>query len=350
VPLPERKIQQIKSIVRCTKASLAWEMPRIILIFCVLFATGCVNIQRITSKPLQVSPFQQFNGRQIDGNIHLKAPFGSYAQATVATTDNSMNERTTSVIVLGTTINKTGSYRVYDISGNKVLIRHNIKVLPTPNNVIKHLDKRAKTDFKMKRMSLDKLVEDEDVAVENDKLNNEEVVLPERIVAGRGSQQNHAGEGTDHVGVVPRKVRFATVDEYEDDKAGNGSHLTDNDGNVKVDYWSEDMTDSGVIGVNDNNNKTDEIQKEVMVLSVKKAISQFGDKAKEAIRGELKQMIDKKVWHPVKIRTLTLEQRKSIIRSSMFLKEKYNSMGEFEKIKARLVANGNMQDKALYIP
>jgi virulence-associated protein VapD len=32
----------------------------------------------------------------------------------------------------------------------------------------------------------------------------------------------------------------------------------------------------------------------------------------------------------------------------MFLKEKFDSTGKFEKLKARLVANGNMQDKTLY--
>ena len=32
----------------------------------------------------------------------------------------------------------------------------------------------------------------------------------------------------------------------------------------------------------------------------------------------------------------------------MFLKEKFLSTGMFDKLKARLVAGGNMQDKALY--
>jgi hypothetical protein len=117
----------------------------------------------------------------------------------------------------------------------------------------------------------------------------------------------------------------------------------------KVDYWTDDMdihNDTGVHSI-------EAIQepsrvKEMLVLSVKKAITQFGDKAMDAIRKELKQMIDKGVWHPVRIKDLTLQQRKSIIRSSMFLKEKYDSTGKFEKLKARLVANGNMQDKSLY--
>ena len=43
-----------------------------------------------------------------------------------------------------------------------------------------------------------------------------------------------------------------------------------------------------------------------------------------------------------------MPQLKKIIRSSIFSKEKFLSDGTFEKLKSRLVAGGNMQDKALY--
>jgi Reverse transcriptase (RNA-dependent DNA polymerase) len=59
-------------------------------------------------------------------------------------------------------------------------------------------------------------------------------------------------------------------------------------------------------------------------------------------------MINKKVWTPIDGRKLTAEERRSIIRSSMFLKEKYLATREFEKLKARLVAGGDRQDKAMY--
>jgi hypothetical protein len=68
-----------------------------------------------------------------------------------------MHERTNSVIVLGATINRTGSYRVLDLNNWKVLIRHNIKVIPTPNNVIDYLTKRANKDFKDKTIKPNKL-------------------------------------------------------------------------------------------------------------------------------------------------------------------------------------------------
>jgi Reverse transcriptase (RNA-dependent DNA polymerase) len=66
------------------------------------------------------------------------------------------------------------------------------------------------------------------------------------------------------------------------------------------------------------------------------------------IMKELNQMLTKRVWTPVDGKKLTAEQRSQIIRSSMFLKEKYLASGEFEKLKARLVAGGDQQDKDLY--
>jgi hypothetical protein len=45
---------------------------------------------------------------------------------------------------------------------------------------------------------------------------------------------------------------------------------------------------------------------------------------------------------------LSKGEMKSIISSSLFLKEKFHPDGNFEKLKARLVAGGHMQDKELY--
>ena len=74
----------------------------------------------------------------------------------------------------------------------------------------------------------------------------------------------------------------------------------------------------------------------------------MGDQAREVITNELKQMVTKKVWVPVMGETLTRVERGAIIRSSMFLKKKNNPDGSFMKLKARLVAGGDQQDKSLY--
>ena len=61
----------------------------------------------------------------------------------------------------------------------------------------------------------------------------------------------------------------------------------------------------------------------------------------QAVSKELLQILKcKKATIPVDRKTLTKTQLKKIILSSMFLKYKYDATGKFDKLKARLVANG----------
>ena len=83
--------------------------------------------------------------------------------------------------------------------------------------------------------------------------------------------------------------------------------------------------------------------------SVRRGLREHGEAAYEAIVKEFKQLFkDKKALIPVKKADLSQTQLKKILRSSMFLKEKYDAKGEFEKMKARLVADGRKQDRAMY--
>ena len=58
-------------------------------------------------------------------------------------------------------------------------------------------------------------------------------------------------------------------------------------------------------------------------LSISKALKMHKTAAKEAIGSELQQLLDKRVWDYVDEAKLSITQRKKIIRSLMFLKEKF---------------------------
>ena len=86
----------------------------------------------------------------------------------------------------------------------------------------------------------------------------------------------------------------------------------------------------------------------VFNISVNETLRTRGDAAVSVIEKELRQMINKKVWAPVDLRQMSREEKHRIIRSSMFLKEKFLASGDFEKLKTRLVAGGNQQDRDFY--
>jgi hypothetical protein len=83
-------------------------------------------------------------------------------------------------------------------------------------------------------------------------------------------------------------------------------------------------------------------------ITVKEALRTRGLEARRVILKELRQMIEKKVWKVVHRSALTPAANGAVIRSSMFLKEKFLPSGEFEKLIARLVEGGDQQDKDLY--
>ena len=51
------------------------------------------------------------------------------------------------------------------------------------------------------------------------------------------------------------------------------------------------------------------------------------EEARPVITAELQQMVDKRVWHAVHLKSLSHMERRRIIRSSMFLKDKYLALG-----------------------
>lgn len=85
-------------------------------------------------------------------------------------------------------------------------------------------------------------------------------------------------------------------------------------------------------------------------MTVKTSLKKHGDIARDALIKELGQMITKDVFEYVDFKTLTKAQRKNVICSSIFMNEKYNAKGVIVKLKARLVAGGNQQDKSIFSP
>ena len=63
---------------------------------------------------------------------------------------------------------------------------------------------------------------------------------------------------------------------------------------------------------------------------------------------EIKNMLDYKVGHYIKYEDISPSNKKNILRSFMFIKQKFFPNGNMNKLKARLVADGSQQGRHLY--
>ena len=376
VPVVERKIQTVKERVRAHVNTLPFVMTQLLLTMCVLFCVSRLNMQPTRMSTSRVSPLEQFTGRKIDAARDLRVQFGDYVQATVATTDNSMNSRTQGCIALLPTGNLTGSVKMWCLVTNHTIIRDQFKVLPMPDLVIQHITSLAASEGYTRATDLD-LGVITDTTTDTDLQtsaplpdmmlidNRLDVQLADHYVIApdEGVSDDDAGTGPDFTGVLPN-VLDPIVDEGPQSAFQSTPELTHHlqaprrGGGVdslqslqrpavKSTITLHTAADALLARINDQDvDKSDKYS--VFTISVKAALRDRRDEATPVIMAELKQMLDKKVWHGVHTNTLTRNQRSAIIRSSMFLKDKYLASGAFERFKARLVAGGNQQDKGLY--
>ena len=183
------------------------------------------------------------------------------------------------------------------------------------------------------------------------------------VLNGKGIVIDTAGPGQ-HVPVVERKIQTLKqrVRSYENSLpfvmtklllimcVTQRAHTSTHCGhrkyyrhNYEIDTAAENLLEFA--GGTKASHGTDEI---ALTMSVKTALRDRKEEATSVMKAELTQMNTKKVWHGVKSKNLTVPQRRAIIRSSMFLKDKYLASGTFDKFKAQLVAGGNQQDKSLH--
>jgi len=85
-----------------------------------------------------------------------------------------------------------------------------------------------------------------------------------------------------------------------------------------------------------------------MKLTIRQGIKKLGYAAITSVVKEIMQLVDMDTFEGVEVSKLSEKERKLIIPSSTFLKDKYTAEGEFLKLKARLVAGGHMQDRTVY--
>jgi hypothetical protein len=323
VPVIERNIRTVKERIRAILSSLPFRVPYIFMPYLVDFAVMRINSMPKSTMLNKISPRELFTGRKIDYKRDLRFGFGDYAQVETTNVINKnsvRNPRMEGAIAMAPTGNLQGSVIFYLLSTKKFVARDSFKILPMPNEIIDHLNNLAGTDS---RANDDVLVsyKDYDSEDENEMIDYNEFEPPTHV---------STGIDVDGPNILP-------------------------DENDSSEVFDIPLQDTNQIipppPVEEQHRYPIHQHKPVIRydpsayyhLSIQRSMKKRAKETVEAVLKELKQMIEKDVFDPVSKDSLTKRQLRRMIRSFCFMKEKYLSNGLFDKLKARLVANGKWE-------
>ena len=395
----EREIRTIKERARAIMSTLPYMLDHILEEWMLKYIIYMLNWTPSSDTVDWSSPFERILGRSIDANIELKYGFGDYVQIGEADTNNSMQERTRGALALLPTGQSDGAWYFLVLSTWRVVKRQSPTTLPLPNEVIGFINGKVEEHMRTKRTKsdtlrigiwrndevrylddveeeyieeADKIIDDyiphfinidpndyepidEEVGQESGEyygnedykmdvepaITNEEELI-EDIFGPDSDKEDHTKEGD----LSDEAIRGNDIIEGEDDvdKVTPRYNLRPN--RPPAGRWKA-MGAFKRIGRNtiarNNINRY-----RVLNMTIKQAIKRQGYEAVKSIVAEVMQLYDNGTFEGIEVDSLTPEDYARIISSSMFLKEKYRADGTFEKLKARLVAGGHLQDRAIY--
>jgi hypothetical protein len=369
----EVQIRTAKERIRSSTHGLPFNVARSLVRWQVYGGVNTFNI--LLRNGQSVSSRELFTGVKPVYKRDVRAEFGEYVQAHVSPGEvltRGGKERTVGAIALCSADNDRGTWWFMNLKTKGFFKADRWTSLPMPDVVVELLnqmydEEELKANTKEnKRKRVPVLADKDDVMVETEEM----LRLPEE-------RDN-----------VPERVESATEDagNYNldlDEPAEDGVNEPPEEDGVsespEEDGVSESLQEKGVCespGENEKDTPEDydgrnallgarmrggqrksyrisarhQMRKEMHVyrLTMKKALKSNKEGSRASIMKELKQILDKEVWDAVDKSLLTKSQLKKAIRSSMFLTEKFTASGAFDKLKARLVAGGDMQDKSLY--
>jgi hypothetical protein len=315
VPTAERSIRTIKERIRSILASLPYNVPKSFMKYLVNFVIMKINSLPKTTLLSKTSPREVFTGRKINYKKDLRFGFGDYVQIETpsAINKNSVRiPRTEGAIAVCPTGNLQGSVIFYLLSTGKFVTRDHFKVLPMPTHVIDRLNQLA---GEVSRSNYDVDVPSD----EEDESDNDDDNLAEF------QPKLHATEGIDEEGP-----------NIQPDEDIEGNEIDQTTPTVVV---AEPPQETRRYPLRERR----PVEKLTLAArkhqSVESTLKRHEAETIKAVHDELSQMVSKDVFTPIDPEVKVDDW----IYSFMFMKEKYDSTGKFDKIKARLVAGGNNQ-------
>ena len=363
----ERRIRVVKERCRGIINTLPFQLSTSLIKWLVFYVVSRLNLMPSSTSVSRISPREAFTGRKTDYNRDCRVIFGQYCQVDVpdGPSKNSMKTRTEGAIALLPTGNLQGSVKFLSLATGMVVSRESWTALPMPLDVVNRLNEMS-NGISLTEDSITYGTRRLIVAAD-------EHQPPAAPVFPR--EETHDGTHTqvsDDSCIIENELP-PTTDSREhllsnetapapDIVIGDGENPGSVDMEDKIEEISADASNSEAPEPTeqrynlrprpDRSHAAQHVRDRLdccsLHITATKGLRKFGKDALGAMVDELQQMLDKNVFHPVSTRAMSDEQRKSVICSSIFLKEKYRSDGTFDKLKGRLVAGGHMQDRSMF--
>jgi len=340
----DQKIRRLKELVRSVFSGLPWNLPKALVNDVVLFGVSRLNMRRGQSRSGNVAtPRVLFTGRKPSFKKEFSLSFGDYVECYKpgVKSNDALAERSDPCLALYPTGNASGSWVMFNIKTRRRVRRTNWRKMVTTQLVIDAVN----------QLSVD---ETNGVVIQGDFEDDAGNMVNRTVPAHDNSPVDELiNTGVDQPEPEIDDDLPDLVDESDDDEPPDHESDFDEEGDDEPPMLVSDSEDEDEEAPPPPTRTSARIAsglrkpERYMVnhMSVKRGLSEYGEAARTAVCDELKQLfIAKKAMHPVMRDDLSQDQRKKIIKSFMFLKAKFDGMGVFEKIKARLVANGSQQD------
>ena len=363
----ERKIQSIKKMFRSIKTGTVFDWDTHMDTWCIQFCVQRINHMAIENGPSETSPWERMTGKRPDATYDYRHQYAQYVQYIENdTTSSTTDPRTHGALALFPAGSNMWYYR--RLSDGKVIRRGRAIEMPISVEIISYINDRAKYN-KGPAMPLfalgDALDIDDMRGIENIEENDMAIPLPNQEVF-QPNEHNDAGYHEDIAIDMNMDKGENNGDIYD-----QGIQFNDEEEAIPLNSGLESAVNGGEQNGNDNNNtemwsrvnsvvkqggyswvrkcKRPKMKYIQANMTVKEAVADQGDIAiKEIIREMTSIHLERRGFTPVHEKDLTMKRANRIITSKMFLKNKYNASGQFEKIKARLVAGGHLQDRDIY--
>ena len=401
VHVVERAIRYVKEGVRSIHAGLPYTLPRALFRLLIPFVASRMNMFPSSNRTDRLSAFQIIYNRAADARRDCHLTFGAMYHVTCRDRAHTMAPRTVAAIGVAQIPNGTGTCSFYTIDKHTIINANHFTAVPMTRDMIAHLNRLAADDKVSTAIDApyylhgkpltgtlpaDSItapppsrepaiitIDQEPTDTTTDKPTEADGAVEPPIIEAPFISEAPLAEYTVNAGdpvpanppelsdsttadstpphASPDPVYDTAEQDSTEDLAPQGSPLADDvvlftpPPSTPLPNFTRPVRDRRPP---DRLNLFSSFH-----VTAKRALREDPASARPAIEAELRTLIGKGVFRPVKTSTLTPTQRAGIIRSQLNITQKYlpttDGAGRIkDRVKARLVGGGDCQDRSQY--